>query len=104
MTRRSEDNLSKLERALAETHRCPQEPVLGGDWADRVMRDVRRGATGPADAMTARGMVRAVWRVAAVAAVVALSVAASVWVHNGGEAVELIALSDEFEGGAPLFE
>ena len=44
MTRRSKDDLDRLERSLAEIHRACPTPFVGDEWAQRVMRDVRREA------------------------------------------------------------
>ena len=103
MTRRSDEDLIKLERALAEAHRSRQEPALGADWVRHVMRDVRREEERAA--MPFAGIAFVVWRGAAVAATVALIVAASALVYTGQSEGELTALlSEDLEVGAPLGE
>lgn len=105
MARLSDEDLNKLERALAEAHRSGQEPTLGADWARHVMRDIRREAVGHRHLMQSTWIDRLVWQAAAVAAVLALIFAGSVLVYSGKDTVELAALlSDELEAGAPLAE
>lgn len=105
MTRLSDEDLNKLERALAEAHCSRQEPSLGADWAHHVMQDIRREAARPWRAMRSPGIARIVRRAAAIAAVLALVLAGSVLVYNGQDTVELAALlSEEFETGEPLVE
>ena len=105
MTRFSDEDLNKLERALAEAHRLRQDPALGTDWARHVMRDIRREAAGHRRAMPSAGLTYVVWRGAAAAALLALLFAGSVFVYCSKDAVELTALlSHEFDAGAPLVE
>ncbi|MGH2396444.1 MAG: hypothetical protein ACRDFW_05540 [bacterium] len=105
MTRLSDEDLNKVERALAEAHRSRQEPALGEDWGRHIMRDIRQGAAGHRHAMPSAGLARVVWRGAAVAALLALLFAGSVFVYSSKDAVELTALlSHEFDTGAPLVE
>lgn len=103
MTRHSDNDLAKLERALAEAHCARQEPALGPDWSQHVMRDIRREEAWPATPFA--GIAFVVWRGAAVAATVALIVAASALVYTGQDEGELTALlSEDLEAGAPLGE
>jgi hypothetical protein len=103
MMPRSDDDLAKLERSLAEAHRIRQEPTLGPDWLRHVMRDIRREAAQPA--MPFAGIAFVVWRGAAVAASIALIAAASAMMYVGQSDGELTALlSDELEAGTPLGE
>jgi len=105
MTRFSDEDLNKLERALAEAHRLRQDPALGTDWARHVMRDIRREAAGHRPAIPSAGLTYVVWRGAAAAALLALLFAGSVFVYSSKDAVELTALlSHEFDAGAPLVE
>ena len=105
MNRLSDEDLNKLERALAEAHRSRQEPALGADWARHVMRDIRREATGHRSLMQSTWIDRFVWRAAAVAAMLAMIFAGSVLVYSGKDTREFAALlSDELEAGAPLFD
>src|SRR5688572_19395833 len=105
MTPLSDEDLNKLERALAEGHRSRQEPSLGADWVRDLMQDIRREAAGRQNSMQFPGNPLLVWRTAAVAAVLALIVAGSVLVYAGKDTVELAALlSEEFETGELLVE
>ncbi len=103
MTRRSDEDAAKLERALAEAYRSRREPALGVDWVRHVMRDIRREEERAA--MPFAGLAFVVWRGAAVAATVALIVAASALVYTGQGEGELTALlSDDLEAAASLSE
>lgn len=105
MTQLNEEDLDKLERALAEAHRSRQDPSLGADWARHVMRDIRQGAIAHRQPMMSTWIDRLVWRAAAVAAVLALIFASSVVVYSSKDRVELASLlSDEFDAGTPLIE
>ena len=105
MTRLNDDNLKKIERALAEAHRSRQEPSLGPDWTFRVMRDIRRESAEHGQSMIALGLDRLVWRTAAVAAVLALVFSGSVLFYSNRDAVELTALlSNELDVVMPLSE
>jgi hypothetical protein len=105
MTRLNDESLKKLERALTEAHRSRQEPLLGADWTLRVMRDVRREATGHGQSMMFPGLDRLVWRAATVAAVWALVFTGSVLYYTNQDTVELTALlSNEVDVVAPLSE
>jgi hypothetical protein len=103
MTRRSDEDLAKLERALTEAYRSRQEPAFGADWVRHVMRDIRREEERAA--MPFAGIAFVVWRGAAVAATVALIVAASSLVYTGQGEGELTALlSEDLEAAASLSE
>jgi len=105
MTRLSDEDLNKLERALAESHRSRQEPSLGADWVRHVMQDVRREAARPRQALLSAGIAYTVRQAAAVAAALALILVGSVLVYTGQDTVELAALlSEEFETDEPLVE
>ena len=92
MTRLNDDNLKKIERALAEAHRSRQEPSLGPDWSLHLMQDIRREANGPQQSRIARGLDQLVWRTAAVAAALALVFTGSVLFYSNRDAAELTAL------------
>jgi hypothetical protein len=105
MTRLRDEDLNKLERALAEAHRSRQEPSLDADWVRDLMQDVRREAAGPGQVVPFPGIAHTVRRAAAIAAVLALILVGSVLVYTGQDTVELAALlSEEFETGEPLGE
>jgi hypothetical protein len=103
MTTLNDDDLKKIERALADAHRSRQTPLLGADWSFRVMRDIRREAGAQGPWIRSLGLDRLVWRTAAVAAVLALVFTGSVFLYINGEAVDLTALlSGEFDATVPL--
>ena len=105
MTRLSDEDLNKLERALAEAHRSRQEPSLGADWVGHVMQDIRREAAGRRNSMQFPGIPLLVWRTAAVAAGLAVVLAGSVLVYTGQDTIELAGLlSEEFETGEHLVD
>lgn len=105
MTPLSDQDLEKLERALAEAHRSRPEPSLGAAWTGQVLRDIRREAARPWRAMASPGIARLLRRVAAIAAVLALVLAGFLVVDAGEDTVELAALlSEEVETGEPLVE
>lgn len=98
MTRRDNEHIDKITRALAEAHRARQEPSLGADWRCQVMRDIRLQAAGPGPSMTALGLDRVVWRTATVAAVLSLVFTGSVLLYTKRDAVEFTAsLSNEVD-------
>lgn len=105
MTRLDDDNINKLERALAEAHRARQGPSLGADWSLRVMRDIRLQAARPGPSVTASGLARVVWRTATVAAALSLVFTGSVLFYTKRDAVELTSLlSNEVDVVVPLGE
>ncbi|HKW85849.1 MAG TPA: hypothetical protein VJM82_02155 [Nitrospiraceae bacterium] len=105
MTRLNDEDLDKLERALAEAHRSRQQPSLGVGWDRHVLRDIRQGAAEHRYPMMSTWIDRLVWRAAAAAAVLALVFAGSVAVYSSKDTVELASLlSDEFDAGTPLIE
>ena len=98
MTRRDNEHIDKIARALAEAHRARQEPSLGADWSRQVMRDIRLQAAGPGPSMTALWLDRVVWRTATVAAVLSLVFTGSVLLYTKRDAVEFTAsLSNEVD-------
>ena len=105
MTQLNDENLKKVERALTEAHRLRQEPLLSADLTLRVMRDVRREASGHGQSMITLGLDRLVWSTAAVAAVLALVFTGSVLFYTNRDSVELTALlSNEVDVVVPLSE
>ena len=105
MTQLNDEQLKKVERALAEAHRSRQAPVLGADWSLHVMQDIRRDAAEPGPSTILSGFDRLVWRTAAVAAVLALIFTGSVWLTTNQDTVELTALlSSELDAAVPLIE
>jgi hypothetical protein len=105
MTPLNAEQLKKVERALTESHRSRQAPLLGADWTLRVMRDIRREAAGHGPSTMAAGLDRLVWRTAAAAAVLALVFTGSVWLNTNQDTVELTALlSNELDATVPLAE
>jgi hypothetical protein len=105
MTRLNNENLKQVERALTEAHRSRQEPSLGADWTLRVMRDIRREASGHGQSMLSPWLDLLVWRTAAVAAVLALVFTGSVLLYTNRDAGELTALlSNEVDVVVPFGE
>lgn len=105
MTRLTDEDFNKLERALAEAHRSREEPSLDADWVRCVMEDIRRHAARPWRVIPSLGIARIVRRAAAIAAVLALVLAGSLLVYTGEDTVELAALlSEEVEPGEPAGE
>jgi hypothetical protein len=103
MTRLNDENLKKVERALTEAHRARQEPALGSGWAQYVMRDIHKMATGPERSMMSLGFDCLVWRTAAVATILAVVFTGSVLFYTDRDAAELTALlSGEFDVTVPL--
>ena len=101
----NDEQLRKVEHALTEAHRSRQAPSLGADWTFRVMRDVRGDAAGHGPSTMALGLDRLVWRIAAVAAMLALIFTGSVWLTTDEGTVELTALlSNELDVTVPLSE
>jgi hypothetical protein len=105
MTRLTDNDIDKIERALSEAHRSSPEPALGADWAARVMQDIRRQGREDGAPTGLPGIDRLVWRTAAVAATLALVFAGSVLVSTGDSGGELTSLlSREFEAGVAFIE
>jgi hypothetical protein len=101
----NDEGVDKLERALSEAHRSRQEPLLGADWALRVMLDIRREAAGRRHPVEFPGVDRLVWRTAAVAAGFAVVLAGTALVYTGKDAAESTALlSNEFDAATVLIE
>ena len=105
MTRLNNENLKQVERALTEAHRSRQAPSLGADWTLRVMRDIRREASGHGQSMLSPWLDLLVWRTAAVASVLALVFTGSVLLYTNRDAGELTALlSNEVDVVVPFGE
>jgi len=104
MARHSKQDLGRLERLLVEAHRARPTPLLGEEWAQNVMRDIRREAA--AHAGKRNGWVELhVWRTAALATAFALVFAGSLFLYGGVEKGELtVLLSEELESAPALLE
>lgn len=104
MTTRSEKDLDRLERSLAQTYSTLQTPAFGPEWAGKTMRDIRRKAAEAAESR-AGWMEHYVWRTAALAMAFALAFAGSFFVYPGAEKGEVTALlSDDLEAAPGLLE
>ena len=98
-----DDQISKLERALLETHRARRDPAAdGGDVTPNVMRDIRR-LTVDQERLTPTVILdQLVWRAATItAAVVLVATVFGVGVLRTVEEHQ-DAFSEDFET-APLF-
>jgi hypothetical protein len=108
MTKRSSEDLDRLERGLARTYSTLAPPELGPQWAANVMRDIRREAAQAQAVHKRDGWVALrVWRTAALAAGFALIFAGSLFLSGEVEVEkgELAAvLSEELEPSPALLE
>ncbi len=98
--KRSDEDLNKLERLLADAHRARPEPRLDAAWSLRVMRDIRREAAGVPQERWA-WIERHVWRTAAVAAMFAAIFAGSALLYTDVESGDLTAVLAEGLDPAP---
>lgn len=103
MAPRNDEDLERLERALAEAHRSGHEPELGRDWARQVMQDVRRELAGRRHPGEFPGIDRLVWRSAVVAVGFAIILAGAAALYVGTEPVEFAALVAEEVDVIPAF-
>lgn len=106
MRPRREEDLRKVERALAEAHRARPYPVFGADWARHVMQDIRREDDGERrPPMWSLGIDRLVWRAASIGVMLAVILAGSTMFYAGqDEGVDAALASDECETVASLIE
>ena len=104
MMKRSRKGMAHLERTLAKVHRDREVPPLDPDWAQTVMRDIRREAAhSPKEA--GAWVELCVWRSAAAAAAFAALLAGSAFFYAGTDQGELTALlSEDLEPGPALIE
>ena len=104
MTKWSHKYMDRLERTLANVQRNREVPPLDADWAQAVMRDIRREAAhSPGEAGVWVELF--VWRSAAAAAAFAALLAGSAFFYVGTEQGELTALlSEDLEPGPALIE
>ena len=101
--KRSDDDLNKLERLLADAHRARPEPRLDAAWSLGVMRDIRREAAGVPQERSA-WIERHVWRTAAVAAMFAVDFCGiRVVVHRRGNPLTAV-LAEGLDPAPALME
>ena len=101
---RSDDDLNKLERLLAEAHRARPDPRLDPAWSLAVMRDIRREAAGVPQEPSA-WIEQRVWRTAVVAAMIAVIFAGSALLYTDVESGDLTAMVvDELDPAPTLIE
>jgi hypothetical protein len=85
--RRREDQIDRLEQALRRAHtvKVQEAPHLSREWADDVMRDIRRHASREPSFSEVS---RVIWRAAAVVAVVSTLFVGSLltWTAGQGDA------------------
>jgi hypothetical protein len=104
MRHRSAEDVDRLERILIETHRAGPTRPLDEEWAQGVMRDVRREAREMPEKQMA-WVERCVWRTAAAATAVAVLLVGSLFLYTGAETGELAALlPEEWEAGSAILE
>ena len=75
MTGQPDDQIRKLEQALIETYRAQPGPALSDTFMQRVMSDIRQGASRSSRLGWAVGIDQLVWRAATVTAALVLIVA-----------------------------
>jgi len=98
--KRSDDDLNRLERLLADVHRARPEPRLDAAWSLGVMRDIHREAAGVPQERSA-WIERHVWRTAAAAAMFAVIFAGSALLYTDVETGDLTAVLAEGLDPAP---
>ncbi|MEK6803661.1 MAG: hypothetical protein AABZ34_13510 [Nitrospirota bacterium] len=102
---RHKKSLEKVEQVFAQAHRLRVDIVVGPDWAQDIMREVRRGDAeqrGPSMLAWAEPLV---WRVAGGAALAAVLFAGSVLVYTSQRSAPVTAFwMEELDAGAPLPE
>ncbi|HMV56462.1 MAG TPA: hypothetical protein PLY42_14135 [Nitrospira sp.] len=101
MTVHRKPTLEQIEPLLVQAHRSRGEVPVGEDWAQEVMRAIRReAAEHPAPSLLAWAE-PVVWRVAAGAALVAVCFAGSVAIYTKQHAVPVAAVwLEEFDAGS----
>lgn len=104
MTNHRTPAVERVERLLAEVHRSTRgEAAVGEQWAQEVMRTVRRKAAdhpAPSPLVWAEPLV---WRVAAGAVLVALVFAGSVAAYSRQHVGPVSAAwLEEFDAGSPF--
>ena len=81
-TPRREEQIDILEQALMQAHRVQESPHFSRQWADDVMREVRRQASREPSFSEVS---RVLWRVAAVVTVVSTLFVGSVLTWTAGQ-------------------
>lgn len=105
MIPRREEDLRKVERALAEAHRARPDPVLEKEWAQRVMSEIRQDAGGHRPPILSSWIEGVVWRAASIAVMLAVILAGSAMFYAGqDEGVAAALASDEFDAVVSLIE
>lgn len=105
MTRRSDEEVDRLEQILAEVHRSRPDPVLGPKWAQQIMREIRRGAASRRQPIRSTRIEGVVWRAALIAVMLAMIVTGSAMFYvaqDGG--LDAASASDELETVMSLIE
>jgi predicted transcriptional regulator len=97
----SNEQIDKLERALARAHELREAPDVSHRWIDSVMRDVRRH---PSRERSVTDVPRLVWRAAAAIALVSFMFVGSVLTWKVGRTdADFRALFAEASVDATLF-
>jgi hypothetical protein len=103
MTSQPDDQIRRLEQALVETYRAQPGHALSDTFMQRVMSEIRQGASRSSRWAWAVGIDQLVWRAATVTAALVLIVAVctvGVVRATGGASEGLFA--EEFEPGPLL--
>lgn len=98
-----DEDIQKLEQALAKAHRAREAPLFGPEWSEHVMRDVRRVAVQRARSSVVPGIERLVWRTATLAAAGALMLTISLIAWAWSPSSEDVGIVAEEIESAPLF-
>ncbi|MCS6297565.1 MAG: hypothetical protein H8K09_15125 [Nitrospira sp.] len=103
MTVHRKPTFEQIEPLLAQAHRTRGEVAVGEELAQQVMRTIRRDAAQHPASSLLIWAEPLVWRVASVAALVALCFAGSVAVYTKQHAVPVAAVwLEEFDAGSPF--
>lgn len=92
-----------MERIFVQAHRLRQNAAVDNDWANGIMRAVRRDAAQQPYSVMPDWAEPLVWRAAAVAALVAALFTGSVVAYTSQQPNPVTALwLEEFDAGSPL--
>lgn len=105
MNARHKKTLDQVEQVLAKAHCVREDIVVGPDWAQDIMREVRRGDAVPRGSSMLAWAEPLVWRVAGGAALAAVLFVGSVLVYTSQRSAPVTAFwMEELDAGAPFPE